>query len=92
MVVSKVATPPDQRLISQVPAAPSSVLPTAMAAALASEPSVVALAASAPRKIAGASRSPRSSRMPNAKPVGGQIGLALGWIEASASPALASAK
>jgi hypothetical protein len=52
-------------------------------------PAVVALAAKAPMKIAGHIRKPPSSIAASARPVGGQIGLALGLIEASCKPSLA---
>ena len=55
-------------------------------------PAVVTLAAKAPMKIAGHRRGPPSSTAASARPVGGQIGLALGLIEASRSPSLASTK
>ena len=57
-----------------------------------SDPAVVALAAKAPMKIAGHSRGPPSSTAASATPLGGQIGLALGLIEASIKPSLASTK
>ena len=61
-------------------------------AEVASEPAVVALAANAAMRIAGATRYPRNSTAASANPVGGQIWVALGLIEASASPTLASTK
>src|SRR6266511_3766809 len=88
----KVSRPPDQRLTSQAPVSPSSMLPAPIAADVASEPAVVALAAKAAIRIAGAIRYPRSSTAANASPVAGQIGVALGLIEASAKPALARTK
>ena len=38
----------------------------------------------APRKTAGETRYPDSNMIAKAYPVGGQIGVALGWIEARA--------
>ena len=61
-----------------------------MSADVSSVPAVVALAAKAPMKIAGQIRRPPSSTAASARPVGGQIGLALGLIEASRKPSLAS--
>jgi hypothetical protein len=55
-------------------------------------PAVVALAAKAPMKIAGHIRIPHNTTAASAKPVGAQIGLALGLIEASRKPSLASTK
>jgi hypothetical protein len=89
--VAKVSRPSDQRLTRAAPASASSVLPTAIAAAVAPVP-VIALTRYAPIAIAGATRYPRSSTAASAKPVGGQIGLALGCSEASAKPTLASRK
>ena len=43
-------------------------------------------------KIAGEIRLPNNMTAANANPVGGQIGLALGWIDASARPTFASTK
>ena len=63
-----------------------------MTAEVASVPAVVALAAKAPMKIAGHIRKPPSSTAASARPVGGQIGLALGLTEASCNPSLASTK
>src|SRR5262245_9220584 len=42
--LAKVSRPPDQRLISQAPISPSSVLPTPITPAVASVPAVVTLA------------------------------------------------
>src|SRR5690349_9432285 len=56
------------------------------------EPVVVAFASNAARKIAGPARYPVRITIANANPVGGQIGLALGLIEARDRPSLASAK
>ena len=53
-----------------------------MTAEVSSVPAVVALAAKAPMKIAGHIRKPPNSTAASARPVGGQIGLALGLIEA----------
>src|SRR5262245_7713586 len=89
---AKLSLPPDQRLASQAPVTASSVLPTPMAAAAAIAPWVVILARNAPSRIAGATRYPRSSTAASASPVGGQIGVALGLIDASARPSFASAK
>ena len=63
-----------------------------MMAEVSSVPAVVALAAKAAIKIAGQTRKPPSSTAASAKPVGGQIGLALGLMEASRKPSLASTK
>ena len=63
-----------------------------MTADVSSVPAVVALAAKAPTKIAGQIRKPASNTAASARPVGGQIGLALGLIEANRSPSLASTK
>ncbi len=87
-----VSRPPDQRSIKKPPVTASRVLPTAMMAAVSSVPAVVALAAKAPIRIAGQTRKPPSRTAASAKPVGGQIGLALGLMEASRKPNLASAK
>ena len=70
----------------------SSMLPKPIAAEVASEPAVVSLAANAATRIAGATRYPRSSTAASANPVGGQIGVALGLIEATSRPSFASAK
>ena len=86
--VAKVSRPPDQRSIRKPPTTASSVLPSAMTAEVSSVPAVVALAAKAPIKIAGHMRRPPSSTAASAMPVGGQIGLALGLIEASCKPEL----
>jgi hypothetical protein len=44
----------------------------------------VALAMKAPKNIAGETWYPRSNKTPRAYPLGGHIGVALGWIEAKA--------
>src|SRR5712691_3874798 len=67
----------------------SSVLPSAIAAEVEIDPAVVALAMNAPRKIAGHAGSPRNRTTASAKPVGGQIGLALGCSEARLKPSFA---
>ena len=90
--VVKVAQPSDQRLINSAPTIASSVLPIPIDAAVTSVPAVVALAMNAPAKIAGQMRGPRSNTAASAKPAGGQIGVALGLIEASNRPLFASAK
>ena len=79
-------------MIRKPPTTPSSVLPKAIRAEVSSVPAVVALAAKAPMKIAGQTLKPPSSTAASASPVGGQIGLALGLIEASCKPSLASTK
>src|SRR5512147_1454954 len=84
--------PPAQRLTSQAETSASNALPHAIAAEVASEPAVSALAAKAPTKIAGQMRYPQRRVTAIAKPVGGQTGVALGWIEASVRPALARMK
>jgi hypothetical protein len=63
------------------------VLPTAIAAAVSSEPAMPARSAAAillgaltakvPTRIAGHMRKPRQSTAASAKPAGGQIGMAL---------------
>jgi len=58
-------------------------LPTAIAADVSRVPAVAALAANAPTRIAGKKRTPPRMTVAKAKPVGAQIGLALGFIEAS---------
>jgi hypothetical protein len=55
-------------------------------------PAVVKLAAKAPAKMAGQSRRPPNSTAASASPLGGQIGLALGLIDAKARPSLAEIK
>ena len=64
----------------------------AMRAEVSRVPAVVTLAAKAPMKIAGQTRRPQSSTAASARPVGGQIGLALGLMEASCRPSFASTK
>ena len=56
------------------------------------EPAVVAFARKAPSRMAGKMRYPSSNTAANARPVGGQMGVALGLIEASNKPALAHPK
>jgi hypothetical protein len=46
----------------------------------------------AARKMAGQIRYPSSNTTAKAKPVGGQIGVALGWTEASAKLNFATAR
>ena len=55
-------------------------------------PAVVRLAAKAPAKIAGQSRRPPKSTAASARPLGGQIGLALGLIDAKAQAELGQNK
>src|SRR6266478_561979 len=50
------------------------------------------LAANAARKIAGQTRRPLNRTAAKARPVGGQIGVALGWIEARVRPTFARTK
>jgi hypothetical protein len=90
--VENVLHPFDHRLIAYAPTIASSELPVAIAVAVAIEPAVVALAITAAMKIAGQARYPHTSTAASAKPVGGQIGVALGLMEASASPPFARAK
>ena len=68
------------------------VLPAAMAREVTVEPKVVALARNAPTATAAQTRFPHSRNAASAKPLGGQIGLALGCSEASVSPSLARTK
>src|SRR5262245_1092945 len=97
--VSKVRCPSDHRVVRYPLTAASSVLPIAIVADVTSRlvdvalaTSVVALAAKDPSKIAGHIRIPPTRMNPRARPVAGQIGVALGWIDANARPALASTK
>src|SRR5215470_10993805 len=90
--VSNVARPSDQRFVRYPPTRHSSVLPSAMSAAVESEPAVVALASRAATKTAGHIRYPHSSAEASASPVGGQMGVALGFIDASSRPSFAAAK
>lgn len=76
--------PPDHRFSRYAPARLSSVFPVAIARDVPIDPAVVALAMRAPKNIAGETRYPRSNMAPRAYPVGGHIGVALGWIEAKA--------
>jgi hypothetical protein len=92
LAVSNVAVPPDQRLISQAPARLSNVLPSEIAADVATDPAVVALARKAASRMAGQTREPRNKTAASARPVAGQIGVAFGLIEASNKPALAQAR
>jgi hypothetical protein len=82
--VSNVLRPPDHRFSRYAPARLSSVFPVAIARDVPIDPAVVALAMRAPKNIAGETRYPRSNMAPRAYPVGGHIGVALGWIEAKA--------
>src|SRR2546428_9254131 len=59
---------------------------------LATEPAVNRFAKNAPSRIPGHTRYPSTSRAAGAIPVGGQIGGALGWTNASRSPRRATAK
>src|SRR5262249_36500667 len=83
--VSKARRPLAHRLRRPALISASSVLPTAMAEDAISRlvgvrlaSSLVALAANAPSSTAGHTRSPNTSMQPIAKPVAGQIGVALG--------------
>src|SRR5262245_6217898 len=97
--VSKVLRPPVQMLARRPPTTASSVLPTAIAdevriqCTLAAFPiSVVAWAVNAPRKIAGQTPMPLNMTAAKARPVGGEIAAALGWIEARVRPTFARTK
>jgi hypothetical protein len=90
--VLKVRVPVDHRLISQAPATLSKVLPNAIAMDVMGDPVVVVLARKAASKMAGETRYPSNSTAAKARPVAGQIGVALGLIEASNKPALAQTK
>ena len=67
------------------------MLPVAIPNDEESEPAVVALTINAPTNIAGEMRYPRSKTAAKASPVGGQMGVALGLIEASNRLNLANA-
>ena len=68
------------------------MLPIAIAPDVATEPAVIAFARKAPSRMAGATRYPSSNAADNARPVGGQIGVALGLMDASNRPAFAHTK
>ncbi len=76
--------PSDHRLMRYAPTKLSSRFPVAIAKDVPIDPAVVRLAMKAPRKTAGETRYPNSNMVAKAYPVGGQIGVALGWIEARA--------
>src|SRR5689334_17757973 len=90
--VENVSRPFDQTLIRAAPTSASSVLPVAIEIAVPIEPAAVALAIIAARNIAGQTRYPQSTTAARAKPVGGQMAEALGWISARAKPILARTK
>ena len=62
----------------------------AIAMEVAIDPNVIALAKNAPLAMAGQTRFPHSKHDASANPLGGQMGLAFGCSEASASPNLAN--
>ena len=70
----------------------NAVCPSPIETAVVSVPAVVRLATTAPAKTAGAVRYPNSRIAAMARPLGGQIGVVLGWMEAKARPVLARTK
>ncbi len=90
--LSNALTPPAQRLRHHAPHKASRVLPMAMAVEVSGVPAVARLAAKAPARMAGQTRAPRSRTIASAKPAGGQIGVALGLIEANRRLSLARAR
>ena len=77
-------------LTSDAVSTASRVLPMAIAKEVAIDPNVIASARNAPPAMAGQTRFPHSRQDASANPLGGQIGLALGCREATASPNLAN--
>jgi hypothetical protein len=77
-------------LTSDAVTTPSRVFPMAIAMEVAIDPNVIALARKAPLAMAGQTRFPHSRQDASASPLGGQIGLALGCSDATASPNLAN--
>ena len=63
-----------------------------MPADVIAEPAVVMFARNAAAKMAGPAARPRSRNAAMAMPVGGQMAVALGWIDANESPIFAAAK
>ena len=97
--VSNVRARPDQIVMSCPVTTASSVLPMAMPREVKSWPSrpalaisFVAFAVNDAAKMAGQTRTPRRRMAAKARPAAGQTGVALGWIDASNRPALASRK
>ncbi len=81
--VLKARTPSTHRFSRSVAVSASSMLPAPIAREVARDPAVLRFAATAPTRIAGQMRQPLTSIRPTARPVGGQIGVALGLIEAN---------
>src|SRR5205085_7522082 len=80
--VSNALRPPAQTIVRYPPITAWRAFPVATADAVGIEPGVVVFAISAPRKMAGQTRTPLKRTAANARPVAGQSGGLLGWLEA----------
>jgi hypothetical protein len=69
--------PPANRFTRTAPSTASSVLPSAMASDVATEPAVLILMRKAPTKITGQRPTPLIRKAASAMPAGGQTGVAL---------------
>ena len=89
---SSIRRPLAQRSMKYAPADASSTLPTPIASAVPSVPAVTALIRNAATKMSGRADGPSNSTPAIAMPVGGQMGVALGWTNARESPSFAAAR